>query len=92
MTIEKLKYEILAEIVKTNDEAILNSIKEMLKKVSSENDLFNRIVKPIRKTITVEDMIREQNYKGFDREGFDKLVKELDIQDPIEELLNELTA
>ena len=92
MKIEELKNEIRAEITKTNDAAILQIIKEMLQKVSSENDLFNRIVKPIRKTITVEDMIREQNYKGFDREGCDKLVKELDIQDPIEELLNELTA
>ena len=92
MKIEELKNEIWIEIAKTNDAAILQIIKEMLQKVSSENDLFNRIVKPIRKTITVEDMIREQNYKGFDREGFDKLVKELDIQDPIEELLNELTA
>ena len=91
MTIEKLKYEILAEIVKTNDEAILNSIKEMLLKVSSENDLFNRIVKPTREKITVEDLIREQNYKGFDKEKVDKLIKEMDIQDPIEELLNELT-
>ena len=90
MTIEKLKYEILAEIVKTNDEAILNSIKEMLQKVSSDNDLFNRIVKPTREKITVEDLIREQNHKGFDRTRFDKLVKELDIQDPIEELLNDL--
>ena len=91
MTIEKLKYEIFAEIVKTNDEAILNTIKEMLQKVSSENDLFNRIVKPTRKTITVEDMIREQNYKGFDKEKVDELIKEMDIQDPIEELLSELT-
>ena len=90
MTIEKLKYEILAEIVKTNDEAILNSIKEMLLKVTSDNDLFNRVVKPTREKITVEDLIREQNYKGIDRARFNKLVKELDIQDPIEELLNDL--
>ena len=92
MKIEELKNEIWIEIAKTNDAAILQIIKEMLQKVSSENDLFNRIVKPIRKTITVEDMIREQNYKGFDKAKVDALIKEMDIQDPIEELLNELTA
>ena len=91
MKIEALKYEIFAEIFKTEDEAILKMIKDILQKVSSENDLFNRIVKPMRKTMTVEDLIKEQNYKGFDRARFDKLIDELDIQDPIDELLNSLT-
>lgn len=88
MKIETLKYEIFAEIVRTNDEAILHRIKEVLKGVSSENDLFNRIVKPIREKITVQDLVVEQNYKGFDRADFDKLIDEMNIQDPIEELLN----
>ena len=92
MKIEALKYEIFAEIFKTEDEAVLQMIKNILQKVSSENELFNQLVRPKRNGMTVEDLIREQNYKGFDREGFDKLVKEMDIQDPIDELLNSLTA
>ena len=91
MKIEELKNEIWIEIAKTNDAAILQIIKEMLQKVSSENELFNRIIKPMRKSMTVEDLIKEQNYKGFDRARFDKLIDELDIQDPIDELLNSLT-
>ena len=59
----------------------------MLESISKDNDLFYRVVKPVREKITVEDLIHEQNYKGFDRAAFDKLVTELDIQDPIEELL-----
>ena len=47
MKIEELKNEIWIEIAKTNDAAILQTIKEMLQKVSSENDLFNRIVNPL---------------------------------------------
>jgi hypothetical protein len=60
---------------------------EMRTKIQNEDVLLQRVIKPIREKITLVDLIREQNYKGFDRLAFDKLVKELDIQDPIEELL-----
>ena len=87
MTIEALKYELFAKIVGIQNEAVLQRVKEMLDTISKDNDLLYRVVKPIREKITVEDLIREQNYKGFDRAAFDKLAAELDIQDPIEELL-----
>ena len=87
MTIEALKYEIFAKIVSIQNEAVLQRVKEMLEGISKDNDLLYRVVKPVREKITVEDLIREQNYKGFDRAEFDQLVIELDIQDPIEELL-----
>lgn len=45
------------------------------------------VFKKKRKTISVEDLKREQNYQGFNRAEFDRLVKELDIQEPIEDLL-----
>jgi hypothetical protein len=48
---------------------------------------ISQITRPKRRTLTVEDLIKEQKYKGFDRAGFDKLVAELAVQEPIEELL-----
>jgi hypothetical protein len=87
MTIEALKYELFAKIVSIQNEADLQRVKEMLESLSKDNDLLYRIVKPVREKITIEDMIKEQDYKGFDRKSFDKLVVEMDIQDPIEELL-----
>ncbi len=87
MTIEALKYELFAKIVSIQNEADLQRVKEMLESLSKDNDLLYRIVKPVRGKITIEDMIKEQDYKGFDRNAFDKLVIEMDIQDPIEELL-----
>ncbi len=91
MNIEALKYEIFAKIVGIQDEAILQKIKELLQSISNENDLFNRVIKPIRETISIEDLIKEQNYNGFDRDGFNNLVSEMKIEDPIDELL-ELAA
>jgi hypothetical protein len=87
MTIEALKYELFAKIVSIQNEADLQRVREMLESLSKDNDLLYRIVKPVREKITIEDTIKEQDYKGFDRKSFDKLVNEMDIQDPIEELL-----
>ena len=87
MSIEALKYEIFTQLMTIHDATILQKVKELLENISKENELLYRIFKPMREKITVEDLIREQNYKGFDRDTFDKLVKDLNIQDPIEDLL-----
>ncbi|MFN0036358.1 MAG: hypothetical protein ACKVUS_14935 [Saprospiraceae bacterium] len=55
-------------------------------------DAWHTAVHPIRQSQSIGDMEREQNYKGFDRAAFDKIVAELDIQDPNGELLQLLRA
>ena len=55
-------------------------------------DSWYKAVHPIRQSQSVEDMEREQNYKGFDRTAFDKIVAELNIKDPNGELLQLLRA
>ena len=45
------------------------------------------IFKPIRKSLSVQEMIQEQNYTTINRTYFDDLVQNIDIQEPIEELL-----
>jgi predicted oxidoreductase (fatty acid repression mutant protein) len=48
-------------------------------------------VKPLRKTISVEELIKEQNYKGFDAKAFDILCEQFnqdfDDNQSLEELL-----
>jgi hypothetical protein len=57
-------------------------------------DAWHEAVRPIRQSQSIEDMEREQNYKGFDRTAFDQIqiVAELNIQDPDGELLQLLRA
>ncbi|MBK8568263.1 MAG: hypothetical protein IPN76_34395 [Saprospiraceae bacterium] len=45
------------------------------------------IIKPLRKDLTLHQLLEEQHFKGFDRKELDKLAKEINIQEPIEELL-----
>ncbi len=43
------------------------------------------------KTLDLEQMMKEQGYKGVDWQKVDKIVAEMNIQEPIEELLKQLT-
>lgn len=86
LKIKALRSEIMRQIKNIQNEGTLQAVGEMLKALSTEHLVYH-ITKPMRETLTVEDLIKEQNYKGFDRQGFDKLIAELDIQDPVEELL-----
>jgi hypothetical protein len=45
----------------------------------------------MKKTLDVEEMKREQNWKPVDPEEWHRLAEELDIQEPIEQLLAQLT-
>lgn len=56
----------------------------------SEADLAY-FARPIRENITVEELMAEQHFTVFDREGFDRLAQKIDIQEPIEVLLAQLT-
>ncbi len=55
-------------------------------------EVWNVVVKPIRQSQSIEQMVQEQNYKGFDRAVFDQIIDELDIQDVDGELLKLLRA
>ena len=81
-----LKNELMTQIKSIQNEETLQAVGEMLKALSTEH-LIYQISKPMPATLTVEDLIKEQNYTGFDRAGFNKLIVELDVQDSIEELL-----
>ena len=53
---------------------------------------LSALAKPMRKTLTLEDLIREQNYQGGDQKRFDQKAAKLNIVEPIEELIAQLVA
>ena len=64
----------------------LNDLEKYVK-IRQLNKEHGHIFNNMRKTISVKELKEEQNYQGFDRKEFDRLVGELDIQEPIEGLL-----
>ena len=89
------KYELISQVMRVETEKNIHKIEvffdTLFYKQVYQKKYNEEIFKPLRENITIEEMVKEQNYTGFDRDYFDILVKELDIQEPIEELLNQLT-
>jgi len=54
-------------------------------------DKFWSAVKPIRQSVTIEQLIDEQHYTPIKAEEFYKEVAELNIEEPLEKLLAMLT-
>jgi len=74
--IEKKKYCLIEEIVKLESELEIDGVTD------SDNEIkFNQT----RKTISVEELKQEQQFKSFDRAKFDSLVKELNIEESYED-------
>jgi hypothetical protein len=74
-------------------ERIVKCVKKVaVPKAEQKNELdLMHFARPIRKDITIEELMAEQQVTVFDRTGFDQIVKNLDIQEPIEEFLAQLT-
>lgn len=61
------------------------------KKTDSPNDLLHTINRPIKKKLDIEALKKAKNYNGVNRERFNRLVKEINITEPIEVLLAQLS-
>jgi leucyl-tRNA synthetase len=48
--------------------------------------------RPIRENITVDDLAKEQNWQPIDEQKMDAIVKKMDIKEPIELLMAQLTS
>jgi hypothetical protein len=51
---------------------------------------FKNAIKPIRKSLSLEEILREQNFKGVNRAQFDALIDAINLQGDVEELLKML--
>lgn len=49
--------------------------------------MLQQMVKPMRKTITVEQLKKEQNYQPFSVKEYEEMVVELDVREEVEDLL-----
>ena len=91
-TLETLKENLIFRISKIDKEEALRQVEKAVDLVehSPKSELLKKLAKPMRKKLDLEELKREQNWKPIDRDEFDRLVKELDIQEPLEQLLADI--
>jgi len=89
MTIEAKKLYLIRKIMEIDDESVIDQLDELLGKepVEDQDWILQQLNKPIKKKLDLEEVKREQNFEEVDKEEVERLIKEADIQEPIEELL-----
>jgi hypothetical protein len=95
ISIRDWKYQLIEQLFKVEDVATLKEVETALKnkatlEAEKRADLEARIFKPMRKTVTAEQLEREQNYQPMNAEDFFKEVREINLNENIDELLEML--
>ena len=60
--------------------------------ILAKNHPLREAIKPIRAFVPLQDLAKEQNYTKTDWKALDKIVEDMDIQEPLELLLEQLKS
>jgi len=87
MSEDALKLELINRIMSLKDAYKLRKIEATLRDMWSDEDIIKKLSKPMRKRIDVEELKKEQNFKPINKEEFFKKIDELNIEEPLEDLI-----
>jgi hypothetical protein len=92
MDVNNRKYALINKIVQTEDEKLLVFLEKCLADFPStsqtQKDKLKQLASPLQERLDITEVKNQTNYKGADRERMNAIIEELDIQEPLEELLN----
>ncbi len=92
MDINARKYELISKVMHIENEFNVQLIENFFERITHNNNYqeesINEIVKPMRKNISISDIKIEQNYHGINLDNFNKLIEEINVQEPLTELLS----
>ena len=83
------KYALMQEIMLLDTSDALNFLETQIKVVKAK-EKFWKAAKPMRKNVTLEMIMKEQNYKPVSRKVFFEMAADVQVEEPIEELLSML--
>ena len=91
MSLEARKYELISQITRLKDEVEVARFEMVFKHITANDGLLLKLATPMRKRLVIDELVKEQGFKGVDRTRFDDLVAELDVKETIEELLTSIS-
>lgn len=85
--LDSRKYKLIQEIIQMDDEDSITRIEDQIEAIQKKDNIWHAAIKPMRKTITLEEMKEEQHYTPLDEKIFFELAERVRIEESIEELL-----
>ena len=92
LTIDKGTPSEVEQLLQVLNSMKLDNLQVVVNKNDTSNEILKKISKPIKKKLDLEEIKKAKNYKGVNRERFNALIKEINIIEPIELLLSQLSA
>ena len=83
-TIDNRKIQLINALTNIEDDFLIQQLESLLLKKQSKKLLLEKLAKPRRAKMDIETLKKEQNYQGFDRVKFDRLAREINLQEPLE--------
>ena len=89
--VENLSENEKLELITLLSKSLSEKKKGQKKAPGTAYPLFVLVSKPMRPTLDLDELAREQNYRGGDQKRFDRLAAKLNITEPVEDLVAQLT-
>ena len=91
-TLSDEKLDLIVRISKLDDKESVRKVKDAVdvveKRPTKEQlEMLEKLAKPMKKTIDIEELKREQNWKPTTQEEIDALIEDFDWQIPEDEFL-----
>lgn len=87
MGIEARKYKLIEQLMNVSDEAMIKNLESVFKTYLDSVTSIKHLIKPTKAKLDIDQLIKEQNYKGADKKVIDTLIDDMKIEEPIEDLL-----
>ena len=84
------KYKLIQQIIQLDDEQAISRIEQEVKQALSTDEKLNLVIKSIRKSLTIDQMVEEQEYKPIKADEFFNIANEIEWEESLEELLEML--
>ncbi|MFN0035345.1 MAG: hypothetical protein ACKVUS_09765 [Saprospiraceae bacterium] len=81
------KLELIQEVSQIRDEQDFAQLENLLRQIRERQEGLMKYRKPLPKKFDPEAVKRRKGFKGQDRETFMHLVREINVQEPVEDLL-----
>ena len=82
-----LQQSIINKIFNLTDTQKLKQLDVIVEQLSDNNYILERLAKPMRKKLSIEQLKKEQNFKPINKKAFFKKLDALEIEEPIEDLI-----
>ena len=73
--------------MRVTDEQMLSKLETILEEYHQSINGIEHLIKPTRRQTDVNQLVEEQEFKGIDRAKMTRLIEEIGIEEPIEDLL-----